>query len=280
MKGRVLFRKQIQLLKTSKGYVKDNNFNKVAGLIRDAYVDLFYKTNELLRDEFVEILSPEEIGRARRLLDFSRSVSGKMGSEYTSSFRGIRFKQNNLIMEYDWLINKLETVINKKYRLKVFYSWQSDLPNFSNRTFIEDCLKKSIKAINDNYSMGLELDQDTRSVPGAPDIIDTILRKIENSYIYVADVSIVGKIYKMKKYTSNQNVMFELGYALSLLDEDKIILLCNTYVQSVKELPFDIGKKRLITYYLGDSNRINKPQIAKQITSTLYDAIECIANND
>lgn len=30
-------------------------------------------------------------------------------------------------------------------KLTVFYSWQSDLPNNSNRGFIEDCLKQSLK---------------------------------------------------------------------------------------------------------------------------------------
>ena len=29
--------------------------------------------------------------------------------------------------------------------MKIFYSWQSDLPNKNNRSFIEDCIKKTIK---------------------------------------------------------------------------------------------------------------------------------------
>ena len=117
------------------------------------------------------------------------------------------------------------------------------MPNNTNRGFIGDCLSKSIKKINNDLSLFLTLDQDTRNIPGTPDIVDTILRKIEDSYIYVADVSVVGKIFKIKKYTSNQNVMFELGYALSVLKESNVILVCNTAVAGTKELPFDIGKK-------------------------------------
>ena len=168
------------------------------------------------------------------------------------------------------------TLIKDKYRFKVFYSWQSDLPNFSNRTFVEECLKKSLGDINDKYSMFLQLNQDTRNIPGTPDIVNTILRKIEDTYIYIADVSIVGKIYKKKKYTSNQNVMLELGYALSVLDETNVILICNTAIAGVKELAFDIEKKRLITYRLCDDNKGDKPVIKKELSAKLYDAIECI----
>ena len=38
----------------------------------------------------------------------------------------------------------------------VFYSWQSDLPNSTNRGFIQDALEKAAKAIERDDTIGLE----------------------------------------------------------------------------------------------------------------------------
>ena len=68
---------------------------------------------------------------------------------------------------------------------KIFYSWQSDRPNNTNRGFIEDALTKAIRnlgrADNELYTplRDLELDKDTKGMPGSPPIADTIFRKIE-----------------------------------------------------------------------------------------------------
>ena len=75
---------------------------------------------------------------------------------------------------------------------KVFYSWQTDLPNSTNRGLIQSALESAAKSIRDDDSIKIEpvIDRDTIGVPGAPDIADTILAKIEKSQIFVADVSI------------------------------------------------------------------------------------------
>ena len=59
----------------------------------------------------------------------------------------------------------------------IFYSWQSDLPNATNRGFINECLEKAIKALNAEQQFAVEpcLDRDTLNVPGSPDIARTIL---------------------------------------------------------------------------------------------------------
>ena len=48
-------------------------------------------------------------------------------------------------------------------RNTVFFSWQSDLPNKTNRSFIETCLEKSIKSLKKDvdYKLELNLDRDT-----------------------------------------------------------------------------------------------------------------------
>lgn len=59
---------------------------------------------------------------------------------------------------------------------KVFYSWQSDLPNSTNRGFIEKALENAVKLIHNDESIEVEpvIDRDTVGVPGSPDIANTI----------------------------------------------------------------------------------------------------------
>ena len=62
----------------------------------------------------------------------------------------------------------------------IFYSWQSDLPNDSNRGFIESCLNKVSKKIStiSPFSIDFVLDRDTKNETGTPDITDSIFKKI------------------------------------------------------------------------------------------------------
>ena len=74
----------------------------------------------------------------------------------------------------------------------VFYSWQSDLPNKTNRGFISDILERSFKEIqNSNFEVELALDRDTKDIPGSPNIVNTIIDKIRKCDIFVADISII-----------------------------------------------------------------------------------------
>src|SRR5689334_5313282 len=100
--------------------------------------------------------------------------------------------------------------------MKVFYSWQSDLPKENNHYFIKGCLEKVVKMLNSEIVSAdrpekLELDHDTKGVSGTPDIFATILKKIGDCQVFVGDVSIVGK--NSARSLLNPNVSIELGYA-------------------------------------------------------------------
>lgn len=131
----------------------------------------------------------------------------------------------------------------------VFYSWQSDLPNATNRGIIQDALEIAVKAISSDDTIALEpvIDRDTQGMAGSPDIRTTIFSKIEAADVFVADVSIVGKISE-KKNTPNPNVLLECGFAMNALGYDKIILVFNDAFGDPPDLPFDLSGRRLITY--------------------------------
>lgn len=133
----------------------------------------------------------------------------------------------------------------------IFYSWQSDLPNDSNRGFIESCLIKALKKISSisPFSIDFVVDRDTKNETGTPDIADSIFKKISKAKIFVADISIINSDYSGRK-SPNPNVLLELGYASRFLGWDKIFCFYNLDYGKIKDLPFDLKQKRPITYSL------------------------------
>ena len=98
----------------------------------------------------------------------------------------------------------------------IFFSWQSDLPNKTNRNLIENSIKLALKKMNQDspYSLITEIDRDTKGVLGSPDIVDSILTKIDKCGLFIADISIINSSLNGKR-TPNPNVLFELGYAIN-----------------------------------------------------------------
>jgi hypothetical protein len=76
----------------------------------------------------------------------------------------------------------------------VFYSWQSDLPNGTNRSLIENALEMAVENLKNDDDLRVEpvLDRDTTGVAGSPDIAQTIFSKIHNATAFVCDVSIIN----------------------------------------------------------------------------------------
>ncbi|KLU22000.1 hypothetical protein EOS_32975 [Caballeronia mineralivorans PML1(12)] len=153
----------------------------------------------------------------------------------------------------------------------VFYSWQSQLPNNTNRGFIKDSLERAIKDLNSSLQLEgrVGLDSDTSNTPGSPDVINTILQKIDSTDIFVADVSL------MAWNQPNCNVMFELGYAMKSLGDKKIIMLFNETYGETKDLPFDLGFKRQLIYRCAETDE-NKADARRLLATRLKNAIELV----
>jgi hypothetical protein len=163
----------------------------------------------------------------------------------------------------------------------IFYSWQSWLPNGTNRSLIEDALEIAVKNISREDTISVEpritIDKDTANVPGAPDIARTILAKIERAAVFVCDVSLIGQI-DTERATPNPNVLVELGYALKALGEGRVILVMNTAYGEPTLLPFDLKMKRVLTYHL-DKDSADKVAVRNQIASALAASIRSIISD-
>jgi hypothetical protein len=149
-------------------------------------------------------------------------------------------------------------------RSTVFYSWQSDLPSSTNRGFIQEALEaacKSVRAI-DEIAVQPVVDRDTANVPGAPDIAQTILQKIDAASLFVADVSIINR-ESAGRPTPNPNVLIELGYAIKSLGWSRVLLVVNDAFGGPETVPFDLRGRRVLTYSLTKDAEQKAPERRK-----------------
>ena len=163
----------------------------------------------------------------------------------------------------------------------LFYSWQSDLPNSTNRGFIQDALEHAIQNVSGELKLEVTLDKDTQGLSGSPDIASAILKKIDESDAFVCDLSFVnsGAAFpdgKLCRLSPNANVLVELGYAIKVLGWERIFLIVNEFYGPIKELPFDIDRRRAKGYDLAPNS--DKKSAKKSLQSTTTDAIRAFVN--
>ncbi|WP_292485488.1 hypothetical protein [Mesorhizobium sp.] len=174
--------------------------------------------------------------------------------------------------------------------MKVFWSWQNDYSPKTCRHFIREALNDAIGTAGEE--LGLEdaerpeIDHDTKDTAGMAEITRTILEKISRSAVFVADVTPIAKT-DGGKALPNPNVMIELGWAMSELGTERIIVVLNEASGwKPDDLPFDIRHRRAMTYNLEETADAKTKQAArKTLTRNLADALranlgEYIENKD
>jgi hypothetical protein len=142
----------------------------------------------------------------------------------------------------------------------IFYSWQSDLPKTTNQNAIRQSLRSAINLVEDKFeNLRIELDEATRNTTGSPNIPSTIFDKISKSDIFICDLTTINNDADIKfRKTANPNVLIELGYAISKLGWERIILLFNTqYGTFPNDLPFDIDRHRASKFKIRDKSDKN-----------------------
>lgn len=159
----------------------------------------------------------------------------------------------------------------------LFYAWQSDADKKTNRRLIHEAAEKALKSI---VAEGVvedapRLDHDTRDASGMPEIVGTIFEKIKSAGLFLADVTLVGKIErpdKAPKLTPNPNILIELGYAAGIMGWDRIILVLNKHYGPPEELPFDLKNRPFpVTYNLapGDDKAEARRALAKELAGRI-----------
>jgi len=160
----------------------------------------------------------------------------------------------------------------------VFYSWQSDRPNPTNRNFIRQCLQKAVAVTpeDERIEEPVRIDSDTAGVPGSPDIVAEIFRKISKADAFVADVTFVSG--KPGRRSPNPNVLVELGFAAALLGWERILLVVNEAFGKRKDLPFDLRQRRVAAYSLkeGQEKTETRKALVRLFTSALGEMLSSV----
>lgn len=168
---------------------------------------------------------------------------------------------------------------------RIFFSWQSDTDTRTGRNFLVDVLERVCKNIANDTSVeeaqrDVSVDSDTKGAAGRPPIVDTIFQKIDESAVYVADVTFVGKRMDDRP-TPNPNVLIEYGWALKSKTHHRVITVMNTAygVPSETSLPFNM-KHMLwpITYNLPveasvEEKAVIRDMLVKELTSVVKASI-------
>lgn len=265
---------ELEWLALAKRYIRERDYQYYTERIRDAAFDLFYD-GENLRKEFLNLIPVSELATVRYTMDILKTISSFYVDEW-SGYRG-SIKEQVLLENID----KIEKIMQKELSIRsnftIFYSWQCDSDKKFNRNFIENCLSNAINRINKVIDYTLILDKNTIGESGSPDIVSVILNKIDMAIGFVADITPI--VCLKEKYLSNSNVMLELGYALSSLSDERVILICNTSKCRLNDLPFDLGLKRIVSYEYDEESDANKAKNQKEkLENTLYEAIQAIIN--
>ncbi|ODU79982.1 hypothetical protein [Novosphingobium sp. SCN 63-17] len=132
-------------------------------------------------------------------------------------------------------------------RKTVFWSWQSDLDGRVTRDVIRTALDEAIAILAADLEEAdrPSLTSDTQGVAGTPDILATILAKIDEAAVFVGDVTPIA-LSDSGKACANPNVLLEMGYANKALGPHRVIQVWNTAFAgaTLDRLAFDMRGRR------------------------------------
>lgn len=162
--------------------------------------------------------------------------------------------------------------------MKVFWSWQNDLDPNRHRLFVKSCLQEALSGAG--KELGLEdadrpeLDHDPKNERGMVDIAATVLNKIAESAIFVADVTPISRATNGKALP-NPNVLFELGWALHRPGFERVITIFNAADGwNAADLPFDIRHRRGMHYDLPEgADKKTTEKVRRKLVRELTDAV-------
>lgn len=171
-------------------------------------------------------------------------------------------------------------------KLKLFFSWQeeTDLQGFKNKQFLIDCIQSAIKQIEDKGKLKgvtIEFHEGLRNIAGNPSVAAEMFRQIDESDIFIGDMTVVQRLcdraenlrnkhYIFMRYTPNSNVYGEYNRALGKHSAfcNQIILLMNKANRSVYDdrdiIPFDTRDRRWPLDFTLTSNDEESERIAKE----------------
>ena len=127
-----------------------------------------------------------------------------------------------------------------EHQFTIFFSWQSDVK--PNKYKIREGIEAACQTIHKESGYSFQYDESTRDESGSPDIPSTVLEKIRNCDVFIADITPITMVGD--KALPNPNVLTELGYAMRCHGMERIIITTGKGDYKDYQLPFDINHFR------------------------------------
>ncbi|MYE25064.1 MAG: hypothetical protein F4Y01_14165, partial [Gammaproteobacteria bacterium] len=162
--------------------------------------------------------------------------------------------------------------------IRLFYAWQSGHPRACRR-LIHRALETAASELSQEFQVDaaqrpvpVQVDSDTRGVPGSPSVAETIFSKIAKCDIFVADLTLTQSD---RRPAPNPNVLIEYGFALHAVGEGHVIGVMNTAFGEPEKLPFDIRHRRWpCRYSVGlDADKPQRAAAERELVESLKAAI-------
>lgn len=162
--------------------------------------------------------------------------------------------------------------MSEQKEIRLFFSWQSD--KAESKKIIQTELKKVSKRLVAD-DVVLIVDQDTRDRIGIEKIETTVLQKISDCDIFIADLTPVAKInagndesFKRYKLIPNSNVMYEYGFAVGIKGMSRMIAVANLKEgEFVEQLPFDINHDTILTFDVEEGKQLSLYSLIKRLSN-------------
>lgn len=161
----------------------------------------------------------------------------------------------------------------------IFYSWQSDLPNATNRQLIRKQLRLAINATEEeHFGLSITLDEATRETGGSQNVPLTILEKIRKAGYFICDVPTINKsAASSDSRVPNPIVIFGRGFAVAMPGRGRIILLINEEFGPLTDMLFDFDRQRASGYKAGEAVCKNQKDSLLSLLSTAVDQLISLA---
>lgn len=153
--------------------------------------------------------------------------------------------------------DKASFMTGARRTIRLFFSWQSDLnPEVTTRA-IRSALRAAMTDVEKDHPVDIVLDEATRNVSGSPYIPYAIADKISKADLFVGDITtVIRREGQSGKSFPNPNVTFELGIAAAELGWSRIIMLFNSALAALDDLPFDFDRHRISKFeFPADDNQ-------------------------
>lgn len=143
--------------------------------------------------------------------------------------------------------------------VRIFFSWQSDLDQEITTRAIRAAIRSAMSAVENDYPVDIVLEEATSNVSGSPYIPYALADKICKADIFVGDITTVIRLAgQTGKSLPNANVTFELGIASAELGWNRIIMLFNTALAELEDLPFDFDRHRISKFSFTADSKARK----------------------